>query len=228
MNKNIAYNPTRSIFLSIEQRETNSSRIAEPVLLRRAVRHDSGIGMDGLDYLVAAPQFKRYQDKHTCQQYSITRRQYEEFCQFFHENSDGQFIEACLIRSLMLTVIKRKSMVRATKNDIERALNCFGTFLTMDEFLTFMALFFASESNIMQRVRCFLVNSNDSCQNDFLMAYEAALKYEFLKSFFGLNDESDAYEAVISEMTDELVSVYEFLKVILPSIESALFVKWKK
>lgn len=118
--------------------------------------------------------------------------------------------------------------MRATKNDIERALNCFGTFLTMDEFLTFMALFFASESNIMQRVRCFLVNSNDSCQNDFLMAYEAALKYEFLKSFFGLNDESDAYEAVLSDMTDELVSVYEFLKVILPSIESALFVMWKK
>ena len=119
-----------------------------------------------------------------------------------------------------------KKVSLSDKIHSQNSYNFFNTFIGKN--FDWVALFFASESNIMQRVRCFLVNSNDSCQNDFLMAYEAALKYEFLKSFFGLNDESDAYEAVLSDMTDELVSVYEFLKVILPSIESALFVKWKK
>lgn len=236
MNKNIAFNPTRSLFLSIEQRETNSSRIAEPILLRRRTTFDSGLGLDDEDddneshvYLVAAPQFKRYQDKNTYQQYNLTRRQYDEFGQFFKENSDdGQFIEASFIRCLMLSVLKRKAMVHATKRDVDRALNCFGTFLTIDEFLTFMALFFASDSNLMQRIRCFLVNSNQSCQNEFLMAYEAAHKYEFLKSFYGLNYENDAYLAILNEMTDKRVSVYEFLRVILPCLESAVFVKWKK
>ena len=251
MNKNPSQMPIRSIFLSIEQREINTSHIAEPILLRRTVlapQPNDCFNSDSMNqvYLVAAPQFKRYQDKNICQQYGLTQAQYGEFCQFFkeHSESSGQFIEASFIRALMLAIIKRKRMIVAGESDVDRALNCFGTFLSIDEFLTFMALFFANETNLMQRLRCFLINTNESCHNEFLLAYEAARKYEFFKNFYGVLDDNDDddddsdddenYEyfkhnlAMLSKMkTDEPVSVYEFLKVVYPLLEKAVFVKWK-
>ena len=208
----------KSLFLSIEERESTSSRVAEPTLLRRAFN-------DGQPfvYLVAAPQFKQYQDRNTCQQYNLTKIEFDEFSRFFKEHSDGQFIEASFVKTLMLAVIKSKNMVVANKNDVERALNCFGTFLTFEEFLNFMSLFFASELNLANRIQCYLMTISDSSQNeDFLLAYEAFQRFKFLKKFYGINKRH--VKLVIS---NERISIYDFIKLVTPCLKPKCFVKWK-
>ena len=202
------------IFLSIEEREVYSGgRAAEPGLLRIITKNDSRASF------VAAPQFQKYQEKCTRNKFNLSKAQFDMFNAFFSEYSHGDLIETCMVRLLVFVCLEKKSMVWACDQDVIRALSCFGDQMTADDFLNFLSLFFASEFNLAERIRCFLAQQNES--SNCLTPEQAAYNYAFLNKFYGVNATTRYFDTL-----QETIPIKNFVKLVYPCLKLATFVKW--
>lgn len=213
MIKNI-FVESEDIFLSIEDREVYSGQVVEPGLLRIFNKNDSSVS------LVVAPQFKKYQDKQASgNRNNLTKDQLDMFNNFFSEYSSNNLIETCLVRILLFICLEKKKMVCAKEKDVTRALSCFGNKMTADEFLNFLSLFFASESNVCERVKYFLMQQFNSCS--YLTTEQAIQTLKFLRKFYGIKTGS------IKLITSNgRISMKKYESLINPLLKVSTFVKW--
>jgi hypothetical protein len=162
------------------------------------------------------------------QVYQLKEEQYDLVKKFFERKKRGNNLNNKLLRLLMAECLKNRKEVKASEEDIDRALRSVDANrddkITFDEFMNLLLLFFSSKENLERRVEQ-AIKIKRSGSTARLNLTEVKDFSSFLNQFYG-RDKTSEQEQNNKDAAD--LKVEEFVKQVCPSLESAAFVKWQE
>jgi hypothetical protein len=164
------------------------------------------------------------------QVYQLKEEQYDLVKRFFERKKHGNNLNNKLLRLLMAECLKGRKEVKASAEDIDRALRSVDANrddqITFDEFMNLLLLFFSSKENLERRVEQ-AIKIKRCTDNSRINLNEAKDFSSFLNKFYG-KEETVEQDKSLNETAAADLEVVEFIKQVCPSLESAAFVKWQE
>lgn len=142
--------------------------------------------------------------------YKLSETQYSMMSDFYKKKRDGIYLRTTSISKLLIHSFKGRREVKASEEDINRALLTVDVdndgMIDLDEFINLLVLFFASKHNILERLERILNGRTFTHRVHGTLSNEEAVDYsEFLYLFYGKPILSPVYISPLKLQLDQPV-----------------------